>query len=150
MPSRADRLQPVVDLATEKAEDATRALAVQQRALADAEHQLTDLRRYRNEYAEMPDGIGVSALLNRQQFLQKIDMAIVQQLGEVQRRERALERARQDWTDARGRAKALDSVTTKYREQERKTQDRREQEQADERSQHRRQPRPSTPTDLNE
>ncbi|MGF6709991.1 flagellar FliJ protein [Luteibacter sp. W1I16] len=141
MPSRADRLQPVVDLAAEKADDATRALAVQQRALADAEHQLVELRRYRNEYAEMPDGIGVSALLNRQQFLQKIDMAIVQQLGEVQRRERALERARKDWTDARGRAKALDSVTTKYREQERKTQDRREQEQADERSQYRRPPR---------
>ncbi|NID16865.1 flagellar export protein FliJ [Luteibacter yeojuensis] len=141
MPSRADRLQPVVDLAAEKAEDATRALAAQQRALADAERQLTELRRYRNEYAEMPSGIGVSALLNRQQFLQKIDVAIVQQLGEVQRRERALDRARKDWTDARGRAKALDTVTTRYREQERKTQDRREQEQADERSQYRRPPR---------
>jgi flagellar FliJ protein len=147
MPSRADRLQPVVDLAAEKAQDATRALATQQRALVEAENQLVDLRRYRNEYAEMPDGIGVGALLNRQQFLQKIDMAIVQQLGEVQRRERALERARQDWSDARGRAKALDSVTTKYREQERKTQDRREQEQADERSQYRRTTRSSTPHD---
>jgi flagellar FliJ protein len=141
MPSRADRLQPVVDLAAEKAEDATRALATHQRALADAEHQLSELRRYRNEYAEMPAGIGVAALLNRQQFLQKIDMAIVQQLGEVQRRERALDGARVAWSDARGRAKALDSVTTKYREQERKSQDRREQEQADERSQYRRTPR---------
>ncbi|MEX1826338.1 flagellar export protein FliJ [Luteibacter sp. CQ10] len=141
MPSRADRLQPVVDLAAEKAEDATRALATHQRALADAEHQLAELRRYRNEYAEMPAGIGVAALLNRQQFLQKIDMAIVQQLGEVQRREQALDRARVAWSDARGRAKALDSVTTKYREQERKSQDRREQEQADERSQYRRTPR---------
>ncbi|HEY4293914.1 flagellar export protein FliJ [Luteibacter sp.] len=141
MPSRADRLQPVVDLAAEKAKDATRALATQQRALADAEHQLVELRRYRNEYAEMPSGIGVGALLNRQQFLLKIDMAIVQQLSEVQRRESALDRARKDWTDARGRAKALDTVTTKYREQERKTQDRREQEQADERSQYRRPPR---------
>ncbi|QDE40545.1 flagellar export protein FliJ [Luteibacter pinisoli] len=138
MPSRADRLQPVVDLAADKAEDATRALATQQRAVADAEHQLAELRRYRNEYAEMPSGIGVAELLNRQQFLQKIDMAIVQQLGEVQRRERALERARVDWAEARGRAKALDSVTAKYREQERKSQDRREQEQADERSQYRR------------
>ncbi|KAF1005534.1 MAG: Flagellar FliJ protein [Luteibacter sp.] len=141
MPSRADRLQPVVEIAAGKAEDATRALATHQRALADAEHQLEELRRYRNEYAVMPDGIGVSALLNRQQFLQKIDVAIVQQMGEVQRRERALDQARQDWADARGRAKALDSVTTKYREQERKSQDRREQEQADERSQYRRPPR---------
>ncbi|MET0256411.1 MAG: flagellar export protein FliJ [Luteibacter sp.] len=141
MASRADRLQPVVDLAAEKAEDATRALATHQRALAESEHQLQELRRYRNEYATMPDGIGVSALLNRQQFLLKIDMAIVQQMGEVQRREQALERARQQWSDARGRAKALDSVTTKYRDDERKSQDRREQEQADERSQYRRNPR---------
>jgi flagellar FliJ protein len=140
MVSRADRLQPVVDLAAEKAEEATRALATHQRALAESEHQLVELRRYRNEYAAMPDGIGVSALLNRQQFLLKIDMAIVQQLGEVQRREQALERARQGWSDARGRAKALDSVTVKYREQERKSQDRREQEQADERSQYRKNP----------
>ncbi|KJV36295.1 flagellar export protein FliJ [Luteibacter yeojuensis] len=138
MPSRADRLQPVVDLAAEKAEEATRALALHQRALAESEHQLTELRRYRNEYAEMPSGIGVQELLNRQQFLQKIDLAIVQQLGEVQRRERALTEARTGWADARGRAKALDSVTAKYREQERKSQDRREQEQADERSQYRR------------
>ena len=141
MPSRADRLQPVVDLAAGKAEDATRALASHQRAVAESERQLVELRKYRNEYATMPDGIGVSALLNRQQFLQKIDMAIVQQMSEVQRREQALERARQDWTTARGRAKALDSVTTKYRDQERKSQDRREQEQADERSQYRRAPR---------
>jgi len=144
MPSRADRLQPVVDLAADKAEEATRALAVQQRALGDAEQQLVELRRYRNEYAGIPSGIGVAELLNRQQFLQKIDMAIVQQLSEVQRRERSLERARTDWAEARGRAKALDSVTTKYREQERKSQDRREQEQADERSQYRRTPRRET------
>jgi flagellar FliJ protein len=141
MPSRADRLQPVVDLAEEKVENAVRVLATQQRALADAEHQLVELRKYRNEYAEMPDGIGVAALLNRQQFLQKIDMAIVQQLGEVQRREQALDHAQRLWSDARGRAKALDSVTTKYREQERKSEDRREQAQADERSQYRRNPR---------
>lgn len=145
MVSRADRLQPVVDLAEEKAEDAVRVLATHQRALADAEHQLVELRKYRNEYAEMPDGIGIAALLNRQQFLQKIDMAIVQQLGEVQRREQALDHARRSWTDARGRARALDSVTTKYRDQERKSEDRREQSQADERSQYRRNTSLSTP-----
>lgn len=138
MASRADRLQPVVNLAADKAEDASRVMATHQRVLAEAENQLLELRKYRNEYAEMPAGIGVTALLNRQQFLLKIDMAIVQQLGEVQRREQAVDSARQQWSDARGRAKALDSVTTKYREEERKSQDRHEQEQADERSQYRR------------
>ncbi|MBB3225592.1 flagellar FliJ protein [Luteibacter sp. Sphag1AF] len=141
MTSRADRLQPVVDLAAEKAEKATRSLADHQRQVVAAENQLAELRRYRNEYATMPDGLGVAALLNRQQFLLRIDTAIVQQLGEVQKRELALARARGEWADARGRAKALDTVTSKYREQERKQEDRREQEQADERSQYRRAPR---------
>ncbi|TCV94156.1 flagellar FliJ protein [Luteibacter rhizovicinus] len=141
MSSRADRLQPVVDLAADKADEATRSLAEHQRQVAAAEAQLVELRRYRNEYATMPDGLGVAALLNRQQFLLRIDSAIVQQMGEVQRREIALTRAQNDWADARGRAKALDAVTTKYREQERKQEARREQEQADERSQHRRTPR---------
>jgi flagellar FliJ protein len=143
MSSRADRLQPVVDLAEERAEEATLDLAEHQRALAAAETQLVELRRYREEYAVMPDGVGVTALLNRQQFLHRIDLAIVQQLNEVDRKGVALALSQSRWTAARGRAKALDTVTTRYREAERKSEDRREQEQADERSQYRRNPRTS-------
>jgi flagellar FliJ protein len=143
MSSRADRLQPVVDLAEERAEAATRDMAEHQRQLAAAETQLVELRRYRDDYAVMPDGVGVAALLNRQQFLHRIDLAIVQQLNEVDRRQIALALAQSRWTDARGRHKALDTVTTRYREAERKSEDRREQEQADERSQYRRTPRNS-------
>jgi flagellar FliJ protein len=143
--SRADRLQPVVDLAGERAEAATRDLAEHQRQLAGAEGQLDELRRYREDYGSVPDGVGVAALLNRQQFLHRIDQAIVQQLNEVDRRKTNLALAQKRWTDARSRAKALESVTTRYREVERKTEDRREQEQADERSQYRRPSRISEP-----
>lgn len=137
MSSRADRLQPVVDLAVKREKDATIAMAEQRNQLAAAQTQLDELRKYRDEYGSISNGSDVATLINRQQFLQRIDMAIVQQMSEVVRREKAVVTAQEKWTQARGRAKALDLVTGNYREQERKAEDRREQSQADERSQYR-------------
>jgi flagellar FliJ protein len=135
--SRADRLQPVVDLAVKREKDATIFMAEQRNQLAAAQTQLDELRKYRDEYGSISSGSDVATLMNRQQFLQRIDMAIVQQMSEVARREKAVVAAQEKWTQARGRAKALDLVTGNYREQERKAEDRREQSQADERSQYR-------------
>jgi flagellar FliJ protein len=137
MSSRADRLQPVVDIAVKGEKDAVIAMAEQRNQLAAAQTQLEELRKYRNEYGSISNGSDVATLINRQQFLQRIDMAIVQQMSEVVRREKAVAVAQEKWTHARGRAKALDLVTGNYREQERKAEDRREQSQADERSQYR-------------
>jgi flagellar FliJ protein len=143
MTSRADRLQPVVELAVKREKEATQQMADQRNQLAAAEQQLAELRRYREDYGVIPSGSNVAGLMNRQQFLQRIDLAIVQQMSEVARRHQALTVAQDKWTDARGRAKALDAVTTRYREQERKAEDRRDQAQADERSQYRRRERPA-------
>ena len=140
MTSRADRLQPVVDLAEKREQEATLAMADQRNQLAAARQQLDELRRYRDDYGSIPSGSNVAGILNRQSFLARIDMAIVQQMGEVARRERAVAASQQAWMEARGRAKALDTVTTRYRDAERKAEDRREQNQADERSQTKRKP----------
>ncbi|ODV06679.1 MAG: flagellar export protein FliJ [Rhodanobacter sp. SCN 68-63] len=113
MSSRADRLQPAVDQAHKRRDDAMQKLAEQQQRVARAEHQLGELKRYRQDYAAgQGDGMSVSALLNRQQFIERIDRAIEQQQTEVQRQLR----------------------------QERKAEDRREQSDIDERMQHRRPP----------
>ena len=70
MNQRSKRLQPAADQAHQKAEDALAKLAMQQQALAKAEHQLDELERYRREYAEAGNGpVSVTALLNRQQFV---------------------------------------------------------------------------------
>src|SRR6185437_13253998 len=74
MNSRSKRLQPAVDQAHQQTEDALAKLATQQQQLAKAEHQLGELERYRNEYAAAGEGgVSVSALLNRQQFVARID-----------------------------------------------------------------------------
>lgn len=143
MSSRADRLQPAVDQAHKRRDEAMQKLAEQQQRVARAEHQLDELRRYRQDYAAgQGDGMSVSALLNRQQFIERIDRAIEQQQLDVQRQQRQLDQVRGHWRDAHAREQALGSVVGNYRELERKAEDRREQSDVDERMQRRRPPGP--------
>lgn len=138
MKSRANRLQPAADLARERQEAAMQKLAEHQQRVAKAEQQLAELERYRLEYADTSGGVSVSALLNRRQFVERIDQVIAQQAVEVARLNRQLDQARGQWRDAHARERALGSVIDTYREQERKSEDRREQAEIDERMQHRR------------
>lgn len=139
MSSRADRLVPAVEQAKLRSEDALGRLATQQQALAQAEQQLSELQRYRLEYAASGETAqSVAALLNRQKFVERIDQAILQQEGEVQRLQRQLTSVRDHWRQANARESALDTVVAKHREGERRAEDRREQAEVDERMQHRR------------
>lgn len=140
MSKRADRLQPAADQARQRSEDAVLKLAEQQQRLAKAERQLMELRGYRQEYAN-PPGVGhltAAALMNRQHFVERIDRAIEQQTLEIERQRRLLDQVRGLWRDAHAREAALDNVIDRYREQERKAEERREQNDVDERMQHRR------------
>lgn len=140
MNKRADRLQPAADQAKQRSEDAVHKLAEQQQRLARAERQLAELRGYRQDYAAPPSagGLTATALMNRQQFVERIDRAIAQQVLEIERQRRLLEQARGLWRDAHAREAALDNVIDRYREQERQAEERHEQSEVDERMQHRR------------
>jgi flagellar FliJ protein len=139
MNSRSKRLQPAVDQAHQQTEDAMAKLATQQQQLAKAEHQLGELERYRAEYAAAGEGaVSVSALLNRQQFVARIDQAIAQQSAEVHRQHRRLDQVRDSWQQAHARESALGSVVAQHQEHERRAEDRREQAEVDERMQQRR------------
>ena len=113
-------------------------LAEQQQKLAKAELQLEELQKYRAEYADSQGGLSVSALLNRRQFVERIDQVIAQQVNEVARQRRFLDGVRNQWREAHAREQALGSVIDRYREQERKSEERREQAEIDERMQYRR------------
>jgi flagellar FliJ protein len=137
MPSRSDRLQPAVDQAQRRQQDALQRLADQQQKLAQAEQQLEELQRYRRDYSLSDGGLTVSALLNRQQFVDRIDQAIVQQGKLVERLQRQLDGARERWLQAHARENALDSVVERLRKQESQREQRQEQADVDERMQHR-------------
>ncbi|HKT30477.1 flagellar export protein FliJ [Dyella sp.] len=137
MPSRSDRLQPAVDQAQRRQKDALQRLADHQQKLAHAEQQLEELQRYRRDYSLSDGGLTVSALLNRQQFVDRIDQAIVQQAKLVERLQRQLEGARERWLQAHARENALDTVVERLRKQESQREQRLEQAEVDERMQYR-------------
>jgi len=137
MTSRSDRLQPAVDQAQRRQKDALQRLADHQQKLAHAEQQLEELQRYRRDYSLADGGLTVSALLNRQQFVDRIDQAIVQQAKLIERLQRQLEGARERWLQAHARENALDSVVERLRKQESQREQRLEQAEVDERMQHR-------------
>ena len=141
MSSRATRLQPAVDQAKQRSENALTQFASQQQVLAKAEQQLSELHRYRDEYASLGGSASnVTAMLNRQSFVQRIDQAIVQQSAEIVRHQRQLERARDQWKHNHARECALDSVVAQHLESERRAEERQEQSEIDERFQYRRSP----------
>jgi flagellar FliJ protein len=137
MTSRADRLQPAVDQAQRRKKDAMQRLAEHQQKLAHAEEQWEELKRYRRDYSMGSGGLSVSALLNRQQFVERIDQAIVQQGKLVERLRRHLNAARERWLSAHARENALDSVVERLRKQEDLREQRLEQAEVDERMQYR-------------
>jgi flagellar FliJ protein len=137
MTSRSERLQPAVDQAQRRKKDAMQRLAEHQQKLAHAEEQWEELKRYRRDYSMGNGGLSVSALLNRQQFVERIDQAIVQQGKLVERLQRSLNSARERWLSANARENALDSVVERLRKQENQREQRLEQAEVDERMQHR-------------
>ena len=138
--TRADRLQPVQNLA----DDAERRLALRvvavEKAQRDAETKLTDLERYAEDYQKqykdrVGNGIGVMELRDYQAFLARLTEAIKQQRAIVSRACMDTETERKRWQEAARRVKALDHVAGQWREQERRAADKREQHEIDERAQ---------------
>jgi flagellar FliJ protein len=142
--TRSERLQPAVDQAERREQEALQRLAEQQQRSAYVQQQLDELERYRKEYSLSGGGLTVSALLNRQQFVERIDQAIVQQRREVERQQQLTETTRLQWLQAHAREKALDSVVGRYRTIEQQSEQRQEQADIDERMQQRRRPAAST------
>ncbi|MBB6186247.1 flagellar export protein FliJ [Rhodanobacter sp. MP7CTX1] len=138
MTARSTRLQPAVEQAQRREQDALQRLAGQQRRTAYVQQQLDDLERYRREYSLSAGGLTVSALLNRQQFVDRIDQAITQQKREVERQRRVTETARVQWLQTHARERALDSVVERFRTQEQQSEQRQEQAEMDEHTQNRR------------
>lgn len=138
MSSRSDRLQPAVDQAQQRQKDALQRLAESQQKVTHAEQQLEELKRYRRDYRLGDGGLTVSALLNRQQFVERIDQAIVQQTRLIERLQRLVDAARERWLQAHAREHALGTVVERLRTQEHQREQRLEQAEVDERMQHRR------------
>ncbi len=132
-------MEPVVRVAAHREQDAAKSYAQQQEVLAKQVAQLEELKHYRMEYSvqfqdRAGDGVSATALQDYRQFIEKLDLAIQQQEMVVERQELEVEEFRRRWMELRTRCNAMDKVVERFRTEERREADRREQSEMDERS----------------
>lgn len=134
---RAERLAPVVDMATETEREAARQLGRSLQQLQNSENQLVELRRYLGDYQQQwltAGGQGVSGqwLVNYQRFLTQLDSAIGQQQRSVEWNQENVRKAREQWQKCYARLEGLRKLVQRYLDEARAAAEKREQKLLDE------------------
>lgn len=138
--TRSQRMEPVKQLAEDKADVAAKELADAQRRLDDHSLRLTQLHEFRGQYQQQradsgANGIDGFRLRDYNAFVGRIDEAVEQQQREIAQLTAEVEQKRRQWTELLGRARAIDKVVGRYADDERRDEERRAQRQADAASQ---------------
>ena len=137
--TRLETFSRVAEIAEKRAEVATVKLAERVRGVASGEAQLTELHRFRNEYATVPPegdaSLQIAELINRHRFLGRVDEAIAFQRAELERQQRLLAQEQVACGRVRAKARALDNAVRRIGDDETRKRDRIEQSQLDERAQ---------------
>lgn len=134
---RAERLAPVVEMATETEREAARQLGRSLQQLQNSENQLVELRRYLGDYQQQwltAGGQGVSGqwLINYQRFLTQLDSAIGQQQRSVEWNQENVRKAREQWQKCYARLEGLRKLVQRYLDEARAAAEKREQKLLDE------------------
>ncbi|WBY00614.1 flagellar export protein FliJ [Ramlibacter tataouinensis] len=132
-------LDTLIELASERTDQAARRLAELLKAQAGAAEKLALLQQYRDEYLarlheRMRAGLPASELRNFQLFVATLDGAIEQQRALAQQAEARLAQGRSHWQDSRRRLGAFDTLAGRMRSQQALAAGRQEQREGDERS----------------
>ena len=140
--TKSQRLKPVTRVAENREQEAALAMAEAQQALNEREARLNELVGYRAEYHmryKTASGVGMEAaqIQDYRHFIAKLDQAISGQLALVEAARNVHEETKRQWFATRSKSMALGKVVTRYRHEEVRSAERREQGEADERNQHR-------------
>ncbi len=112
-------LQPLLDLANSRMDDAARKLGELIASEQAVEDKLKLLKAYRQEYQDRfvetaRNGIGPDAWRNFSAFLGKLDDAIAQQQLIVSDSRQRTVQGQQDWVDQRNKVKAFDTLSHRH------------------------------------
>lgn len=137
---RADRLEPVQKIIDETERRLAEHFAAAERLVTACEQKLNELCGYRDDYTQgfaqrAGAGMGARELLDYQAFMMRLNEAIKQQAQVVERAKSDRDVQRKRWQEAAQRAKALDHVIENWNLEERRSIDKREQRESDERAQ---------------
>lgn len=134
---RAERLAPVVDMALKAEREAARQLGVAQNQLLQAQHKLSELERFRDDYQQQwiergQQGVSGQWLTNYQRFLSQLEAAVEQQRRSLAWHQEVVDKARAAWQEKYARLEGLRKLVERYREEARVLADKHEQKQLDE------------------
>lgn len=130
-------LQPLLDLAQTRTDDAARKLGELVAAERDLEQKLKMLEEYRHEYHERfvqaaRDGLSPDAWRNYSAFIGKLDDAIGAQRKIVDQSRTRTAEGQQAWLAQRTKLKAFDTLSQRHQSAVNRQQARQEQKQSDE------------------
>ena len=130
-------LQPLLNLAQSKNEEATRRLGQLNRQQHDTQTQLETLYQYRREYqARMQSaslgGMDPAQLRNFQEFIYKLDAAIAQQIRVVEQSKLSTQMGHSEFTSTQRKLKSFDTLQQRHIETQIKAEAKQEQRTTDE------------------
>ena len=130
-------LQPLLDLANNRMDEAARKLGELIASEHAVEEKLALLVEYRKEYharfvEAVRNGIGPDAWRNFSAFLGKLDDAIAQQEKAVSVSRQRTEQGQQAWVDQRNKVKAFDTLSHRHQSQQARKEAKQEQRLTDE------------------
>ena len=132
---RSKRFEPIRDIVSTSATDLSRAMGEAGHRAADLERQLEQLKTYRDEYVKnsiQDDGtMDAVKLQNYRSFLGRLGDAIRQQLTLLDRARAEFENRRLEWSAKRIEAESLGRAIDRFRSEELRDAERREQRDGD-------------------
>jgi flagellar protein FliJ len=133
---KSKRFEPIQEIASTSAKDLSRAMGEAGRQVADLERKLQQLQTYRDEYTKNSSHSGSSMdavkLQNYRSFLDRLGDAMRQQQKLLEHARAEYEKKRADWSEKRVEAESLGRVVERFRKEEQRAVDQREQREGDE------------------
>lgn len=135
--SKTFSLQPLLNLAHQKNESATRKLGQLNQQQQAAQNKLDTLQQYRRDYQTRfqeatRNGMDQTGLRNFQDFINRLDDAIAQQRQAVEQTSHSVDTGRTELKDAQRKMKSFDTLAQRHVEAERKLETKNEQRLQDE------------------
>ncbi len=118
-------LSPLVDLAHQKNEAATRKLGQLNQQQQTAQEKLDALQQYRKDYQDkfqesVQNGMEPTDLRNFQDFINRLDQAIQQQQAVIEKARIGVQTGRHDLMDSTRKMKSFDTLAQRHVETEKK------------------------------
>lgn len=135
--SKPFSLQPLVQLAHQKNDAATRKLGKLNQQQQTAQEKLDALQQYRRDYQTklqeaLQQGMEPVALRNFQDFIDRLDKAIVQQQQVMEKTKKVVQTGRHELMDTTRKMKSFDTLAKRHVESEMKIEAKTEQRMQDE------------------